>query len=99
MKEKLNTRLSPDALKGMSTFAALQEINNARRASTQIRQKSTEPAIAFRTASSKQDPSSKWVHPGKHADMTSVLYNINAKLHDDIDILIQDTIRRYESIY
>jgi len=99
MKEKLNTSLSPDAMKGMSTFAALQAINNARKSFSTMREKSTEPVVAFRTASSKQDPGAKWVHPGTDANMDRTLHAINARMQQRLDDVIIDTIRRYEDIY
>lgn len=99
MKEKLNTSLSPDAMKGMSTFAALQTINNARKSFPTMTQKSTEPVVAFRTASSKQDATAKWVHPGRDANMDTVLHDINARLQYDLDNIIEDTIRRHEGMY
>lgn len=99
MKDKMNTSLSPDVMKGMSTFAALQEINNARKSFPTMMEKSTEPVIAFRTASSKQDASAKWVQPKKEANMDSALRDINARMQDGLDSVIMDTIRRYEDLY
>lgn len=98
MKEKLNTSLSPDAMKGMSTFAALQAINAARKSFPTMREKSTEPVIAYRTASSKQDATAKWVNPGTDANMDSALHGINARLQDSLDNVIIDTIKRYEGV-
>lgn len=93
------TSLTPDALKGMSTFAALQAINDVRKAFPTMKQKSTEPVMAFRTASSKQSPSEKWVHPGREVMMGNVLHEINARLQDRLDQAIMDVIRRHEDIY
>lgn len=90
---------SPDAMKGMDTLSAMQAMSKARQKSPKIREKSTEPAIDFRVASSKQDAASQWVHPGRKVDMSSALANINANLHDEIDRAIEDTIRRHENMY
>jgi len=99
MKGQFNTSLSPDTMKGMSTFAALQNINSARKAFATMKEKSTEPVMAFRTASSKQDASNKWVLPKKEANMDKVLTNINNQLQWDLDIAIQNIITRYENRY
>jgi len=53
----------------------------------------------FRTVSSKQDPSSQWVNPGKQANMTGVLRNINSELQQNIDQTILDIVRSYEEMY
>lgn len=92
-------KLTPDALKGMSTFAALQAINEARKSFPTMQQKSTEPVMAFRTASSKQDPHAKWVQPGRNVNMRNELHDINARLQSSLDGVIEDTIRRYEGMY
>jgi len=89
-------QLAPDALKGMSTFAALQAINEARKSFPTMKQKSTEPVTSFRTASSKQDPAAMWVHPGKSVNMDTTLHDINSRLQYQLDDLINDTINRYE---
>lgn len=88
--------LTPDAMKGMSTFAALQAINEARKSFPTMTTKSTEPVMAFRTASSKQDPNTKWVNPGKSVNMDTALHDINSRLQYSLDNVITDTINRYE---
>ena len=99
MKEKLNTSSSPSPTRGMDVFAAMQGVNGAGRVTTNVREKSTEPIIGFRTASSKQDMNVKWVQPKKDANMDSALYDINARMQDSLDSIILDTIRRYEDGY
>jgi hypothetical protein len=96
--EDMRTHSSPDAMKGMSTVAAMQEISKSRSAGKK-KEKTNEPIINFRTASSKQDPAVSWVHPGKKVDMSGALNNINANLQDDIDKAIDDVVRRYEGLY
>jgi hypothetical protein len=95
--EDTRSHSSPDVMKGMSTVAAMQEISKTRKSSK--KEKSEGPTINFRTASSKQDPSVSWVHPGKKVDLTGALNNINANLQDDIDKAIDDVVRRYEGLY
>lgn len=90
---------SPDAMRGADTLAALQSISKARQKSVDIKEKSQEPAVAFRTASSKQDSSTQWVHPGRSIDMSDAIANINANLHDSIDRKIEEIIRMHEGSY
>jgi len=90
---------SPDAMKGMDTLSAMQQISKSRQKQPKTREKNTQPAIDFRTASSKQDASSQWVNPGRKIDMSSALNNINANLHDSIDRVIEEVIRTYEGMY
>jgi hypothetical protein len=88
---------SPDANKGMSTVATMQAINKQR--SDKKKEKSNEPTINFRTASSKQDPNTQWVNPGRKVDMSGALNDINANLQDSIDRAIDEIIRRIEELY
>lgn len=91
--------ISPDAFKGMDTLSAMQAISSTRQKQPKSHNKSKEPAVDFRTASSKQDASTQWVHPGKPVDMSGALQNINANLHDSIDKAVEDVIRRVEGEY
>jgi hypothetical protein len=86
---------SPDAMRGMDTLSAMQAISKSRQ---KVEKYPSNPSgqVDFRTASSKQDPTTQWVHPGKQANMTSVINNINANLHDSIDNAILEVIRKYE---
>jgi hypothetical protein len=52
----------------------------------------------FRTASSKQNPSEMWVLPAKERDMAAVLVDLNRKLEDDIQTVVQSIVRQYEEI-
>lgn len=87
---------SMDAMKGMSTVAAMQAISKSR---TPQHRDNSGPVINFRTASSKQDANTQWVHPGKKADLSGALNNINADLQDAIDKAIDEIIRRLEELY
>lgn len=91
--------ISPDALKGMDTLSAMQAISSTRQKQPKQHNKSKEPVVDFRVASSKQDPSTQWVHPGRPVDMSSALQNINANLHDSIDRAVEEVIRRVEGEY
>lgn len=90
------THASPDAMKGMDTVAAMQQMNKQR---TAAKEKPSEPVINFRTASSKQDPNTQWVHPGRKVDMSRQLGEINNNLQDAIDRAIDEIIRRFEELY
>lgn len=89
---------SPDAMKGMDTFTAMQSINRSRQKEQRGGQ-SNGPVIDFRTASSKQDASTQWVRPGKMRDVSGPLREINMNMHDNIDRTISDIIRQYEDGY
>lgn len=89
---------SPDAMKGMDTFAAMQSINRSRQKQLKVGQVNG-PAINFRTASSKQDPNKSWVHPGKVRDASGPLREINMNMHDNIDRTIEDVIKKHEDMY
>lgn len=97
-KESYRGTISPDAMKGMDTFAALQSINRSRQKQPKVGQQSG-PIINFRTASSKQDPNKQWVMPGKVRDVSGPLREINMNMHDNIDRAIEDIIRRHENMY
>lgn len=90
---------SPDALKGMDTMSAMQAISSTRQKQPTPHNKSKEPVVDFRTASSKQDQSTQWVYPGKKVDMSGALQNINANLHDSIDKAVEEVIRKHEGLY
>jgi hypothetical protein len=94
--EEHRDHASVDTMKGMSTVAAMQQISKVK---SPKKHETNGPAINFRTASSKQDPNTQWVHPGRKADMTGALNNINANLQDAVDKAIDDIIRRLEDLY
>ena len=97
-KETSRSTVSPDAMKGMDTFSAMQSINSSRQKQSKQGQLDG-PVIDFRVASSKQDASSMWVMPGKMRDVSSPLREINMGMHDDIDRAIEDVIRKHEEGY
>jgi len=98
LRESDRVGVTPDAMKGMDTFASMHSINRSRKLKDDKRNQDG-PLINFRTASSKQDPSKKWVMPGKIRDVGSPLREINMNLQDNIDRAIQETIRKHEDMY
>lgn len=88
---------SPDAMKGMDTLSAMQAISRSRQKVEYPQAVSGQ--VDFKTASSKQDANTQWVNPGKQANMTNVLKNINANLHDSIDNAIMQVISKHEGQY
>ena len=88
---------SPDIMRGADTLSAVQSISNSRKKTNKY--ESSDGPIQFRTATSKQDANTQWVNPGKQANMTGLLQNINANLQDEIDRVILETIKRYEGEY
>lgn len=89
---------SPDALRGLDIFAAMQEINKSRQKAPEGKDVGS-AVLDFRTASSKQDPASTWVIPEKKKDAGVQLRDINMNLHADIDRVIEDVIKKYEGTY
>ena len=54
--------------------------------------------VDFRTVSSKQDPNTSWVHPGKNANMGDTLRKINDELQQEVHEIIQSIVEEYERI-
>jgi hypothetical protein len=98
-KETDRGTVSPDPMRGMDTFSAMQSINRARHGSKQKIRNEKGPVTNFKTASSKQDPSSQWVMPGKTMDLTGPLRDINMNMHDNIDRVIENIIRSYDDMF
>jgi len=75
----------------------MRRINEARRADKKAKdaENNNEGEVNFRTASSKQDANTKWVHPGREGDMTQKLRDINARMGLAIDNIIQETIDKH----
>ena len=51
--------------------------------------------VRFRVATSKQDPGTQWVQPGKDANFSEALNEINWRLEQEIDSAIISIIREY----
>jgi hypothetical protein len=99
LDKESNRTLSPDAMKGGDVMSSMLSLSNSRRKAPEKRERSNEPVIDFKTASSKQDPNTQWVHPGRAANMGSQLREINMGMQDNIDNVIRDIIRKYEDEY
>ena len=96
--EKESKRMmSSDAMRGGDIFSTVMGMNPV--GAKQGKERNTGATIAFRTASSKQDANTQWVHPGKMKNMSGQLREINMQMHDSIDRIIQETIREYENMY
>ena len=74
------------------SYYAMRQINATRKTG-----KDDVGNVDFRTASSKQDASTKWVHPGKKLDMTLTLMDINARMGLAIDDAIQEIMDKHRS--
>lgn len=97
-RESVRGSMIPDPMKGMDTLTAMQSIGGTRQKGPGIFN-SAGAVTSFRTASSKQDPSKQWVNPGRKADLSGPLREINMNLHDNIDKAIEEIIRRYGDMY
>jgi len=81
----------------MSIYDSWKKINAERTESAKKTYRSVTPeGSKFRTATSKQDPTTQWVKPGKDNDFSEELRNINKELESTMERVIQDIIRSYE---
>lgn len=53
----------------------------------------------FKTVTSKQDPTTRWVQPAKEKDFTEDVKAINQDLKSSVDDAIRDIIRKYEDLF
>lgn len=81
-----------------SGLAKARQLLANKREEEQMAAKQKDDNIEFRTASSKQDPSSSWVLPEKNMNMTFILDEINRKLEDDIQSAVLSIVRQYEGL-
>lgn len=54
---------------------------------------------AFRTVTSKQDPTTQWVQPAKEKDFTQEVMDINQNLRNSLSSAISDIIDSYREMY
>lgn len=87
----------PDPFRGLTSLSEIQSSNRP----SPDKQYSIvkEGPISFRTASSKQNAATQWVRPGRSADLTSSLSDINSNLQDNIDKTILNIVNRYSGMY
>ena len=88
-----------DVMHGTDTLTGIQSINSSRQKHKEIKNSGSNGAVEFRTASSKQDPNTKWVNPGRKIDMSDVIRNINSNMQQQIDETILSIINRYSEMY
>ena len=55
--------------------------------------------VSFRTATSKQNRNTQWVHPGEEKDFSSDLASINDTLQESHDDIVMSIIRSYEELF
>lgn len=87
----------PDPFYGLTSLSEIQSSN--RPAPDKQYSIVKEGPISFRTASSKQNAATQWVKPGRSADLTSSLSDINSNLQDNIDKTILNIVNRYSGMY
>jgi hypothetical protein len=81
----------------MNVYDSWKQLNAERIENAQRQYRAVAPKESkFRTASSRQDPNTKWVKPGKENDFSEEVRNINKELENTMERLIQDIIRSYE---
>lgn len=82
-------------------FDAQKAVQAARAESAKQQYNTVTPSgsVKFRTATSKQDPSTSWVMPAKEKDFSEGLSEINANLEEEIGNIVLDVIRNYEESF
>lgn len=84
----------------MNIYDSMKQINAQRIENARKQYKAVAPTESkFRTASSKQNPNTQWVKPGKENDFSEAVKNINSELESTMEKLIQDIIRSYEESF
>lgn len=100
-KAKLNESLSASTNNTTDMTAPAQSYVEAYKASRapkrdkEYKRRAPGGTAEIRTASSKQNPDSQWVRPGKDFNMTTTLADINANLQSTINEIIEQAISRY----
>lgn len=76
-------------------------ISAERAEAAKLQMKAIAPAgsRAFRTATSKQDPTQQWVQPAKDKDFTGDVKAINEELQVSMDDSIKDIIEKYMELF
>ena len=84
----------------MSIYDSWKRLNAERVENARRQYEKVAPAASkFRTATSKQDASSKWVIPAKDNDFSEEVGAINRELERNLEQIIQDVIRSYEDSF
>jgi hypothetical protein len=102
LKEQRRARIKEGKTGSIDPFQGLDGIGPMLAASKSETKKISETQsgpVNFKTASSNQDANAKWVKPGKSADLTDKLVNINNDLQYSIDSAIEQIIRKYGDMY
>jgi hypothetical protein len=102
LKEQRRARIKEGKAGSIDPFQGLDGIGPMLAASKSETKKISETQsgpVNFKTASSNQDANAKWVKPGKSADLTDKLVNINNDLQYSIDSAIEQIIRKYGDMY
>lgn len=102
LKQQRRARIQESKAGSINPFEGLEGVEpmlaSSRNESKKVKETQSGP-VNFKTASSKQDPGSQWVKPGKKADLTDKLMNINNNLQYNIDDAINQIIRKYGDMY
>jgi hypothetical protein len=84
----------------MNIYDSMKQVNAERVEAAKEKYNSVAPrASKFRTATSKQDASTRWVQPAKEQDFSEEMRNINRELELNIEQLVRDIVRNYEESF
>ena len=72
----------------------VERLENARTQYNKIAPRGSK--TSFRTATSKQDPSTQWVVPAKDKDFTEEVASINSQMRESVDVIVKNIINSYE---
>ena len=84
--------------KNIFDAARAMDVERKEQAAAQSRTPKSAKTV-FRTASSKQDSTQKWVLPAKEMDFTDDLNQINSELRDTIEAKIMEIVESYKGAY
>ena len=84
----------------MNIYDSMKQVNAERIENAKRQYAAVAPeGSKFRTATSKQNPDTQWVMPGKENDFSEEMRNINKELESTMERVIQDIIRSYEESF
>ncbi len=89
-----------EALKEQAAQGTMPSVSTGATAAAQAffdrRKQSQSSTVKFRTVSSKQNPATQWVNPGKSADFAIEIHNANSELQQMAANIVDSIISKYE---
>ena len=102
LKEQRRAKMKDNRTQSMNPFDGIDGIGpmlaSSQGEAKKVREVQSGPTN-FKTVSSKQNANTQWVKPGKDADLTDKLKDINSDLQHSIDMAIEQIVRKYGDMY